>query len=143
MKYLMKIVLDTNVLISGMLNPSSPPGQILNLIISGKVQLAVDDRILMEYSDVLYRNKFDTYFTRQDRENIIVYLYQYSYHINPVEIVNNLDDPGDICFLEVALTSNIPIVTGNVKHFPKAKIGNCLILTPRQFIDRYQRRKHV
>ncbi|PIY26102.1 MAG: putative toxin-antitoxin system toxin component, PIN family, partial [Deltaproteobacteria bacterium CG_4_10_14_3_um_filter_51_14] len=31
----MKIVLDTNVMISGMLNPSGPPGKIIDLLRSG------------------------------------------------------------------------------------------------------------
>jgi len=44
----MKIVLDTNVLISGMLNPSGPPGRIVDFLRTEVLQLAVDDRILAE-----------------------------------------------------------------------------------------------
>ena len=44
----MKVVLDTNVLISGMLNPSGPPGQIIDFMRSDVLQLVVDDRILTE-----------------------------------------------------------------------------------------------
>jgi len=53
-----KIVLDTNVLISGMLSPSGPPGKIIDLLRSGALQLVVDDRILSEYTDVLRREYF-------------------------------------------------------------------------------------
>ena len=40
----MKIVLDTNVLISGMLNPSGPPGRIVDFMRTGVLQIVVDER---------------------------------------------------------------------------------------------------
>lgn len=49
------IVLDTNVLVSGLLKRNSPPGQVLDLILSGAIWLALDARIIDEYSRVLKR----------------------------------------------------------------------------------------
>ena len=45
----MKIVLDTNVLISGMLNPSGPPGGIVDFLRTCVLLLVIDDRIIAEY----------------------------------------------------------------------------------------------
>jgi predicted nucleic acid-binding protein len=42
------IVLDTNVLVSALLKRNSPPGLILDLILSGEIQLALDRRIFHE-----------------------------------------------------------------------------------------------
>ena len=53
----MKIVLDTNVLVSSLLNPDGSPAKILNLILSEKIILLYDNRILNEYYDVLKREK--------------------------------------------------------------------------------------
>ena len=47
------VVLDTNVLVSGLLNPNGSPGKILDLIIGNHIQIAYDDRILGEYEEVL------------------------------------------------------------------------------------------
>ena len=54
----MKIVLDTNVLISSLINPNGIPAKILNLILSQKIILLYDNRILNEYYNVLRRDKF-------------------------------------------------------------------------------------
>lgn len=58
----MIIVLDTNVLISGIINPSGPPGRIVNLLRTGEIDPALDDRILGEYIDVLHSPKLAKYF---------------------------------------------------------------------------------
>jgi uncharacterized protein len=55
----MSIVLDTNVLVSGLLNSNRKPGRIIDLVISGRIRLFYDDRILAEYADVLERPELE------------------------------------------------------------------------------------
>lgn len=54
----MRIVLDTNVLLSGLLSPSGPPGNIVRLITTGTVRVCYDARILVDYRQVLLRPAF-------------------------------------------------------------------------------------
>ncbi|HKI01222.1 MAG TPA: putative toxin-antitoxin system toxin component, PIN family [Thermoanaerobaculia bacterium] len=54
----MKIVLDTNILVSGLLQPFGPSGQIVRLVAAGELVLCHDSRILAEYWEVLLRKKF-------------------------------------------------------------------------------------
>lgn len=54
----MKVVLDTNVLVSGLLQPFGLSGQIVSLVASGELVLCHDARILAEYREVLLREKF-------------------------------------------------------------------------------------
>jgi putative PIN family toxin of toxin-antitoxin system len=54
----MNVVIDTNVIISGLLNPKGVSGQIINLILHEKLTLLFDNRILEEYREVLNRKKF-------------------------------------------------------------------------------------
>ena len=54
----MRIVLDTNVLVSGLLSPHRPPGEIVRLVSGGLVSLCLDARIVAEYRDVLARPRF-------------------------------------------------------------------------------------
>ena len=52
---MIRIVLDTNVLVAGLLSAKGPPGQIVDLISAGEIEAACDTRILAEYRDVLAR----------------------------------------------------------------------------------------
>ncbi|MDR2135884.1 MAG: putative toxin-antitoxin system toxin component, PIN family [Treponema sp.] len=54
----MKIVLDTNVIVSALLCPQSLPAKILGLVLNGTIGIVYDNNILVEYSDVLNREKF-------------------------------------------------------------------------------------
>jgi putative PIN family toxin of toxin-antitoxin system len=54
----MRVVLDTNVIISGMISIEGTPAQIVNLLINGRITLLYDSRILKEYVEVLNRKKF-------------------------------------------------------------------------------------
>ena len=49
------LVLDTNVLISGLLSECGAPGLLLDLIFDGELELAADERILAEYHEVAAR----------------------------------------------------------------------------------------
>lgn len=134
----MKIVMDTNVLISGMLNPSGPPGRIVDLLRSGALEIVVDDRILSEYTDVLRRGYFLEYFTVSEREDVIDYLVKNSHYTLSKVMAGHMPDESDAPFLEIALSEGIPLITGNLKHYPKTARMGCRVLTPRQFIDDYQ-----
>jgi hypothetical protein len=46
----------------------------------------------------------------------------------------NLPDPDDAPFLECARTAGVPLVTGNLRHFPKSVAGKVPVLTPAQFV---------
>jgi putative PIN family toxin of toxin-antitoxin system len=55
---IMRIVLDTNVIVSALINPNGTPGRILASILNGKVKILYDNRIIFEYIDVLSRKDF-------------------------------------------------------------------------------------
>jgi len=133
----MKIVLDTNVLISGMLNPSGPPGKIVDLLRSGALQLIVDDRILGEYTDVLCRGYFLRYFGKSEREDVIEYVSRNSYYTLSRVVARDIPDPGDVPFLEIALSEGVPLITGNLKHYPENSRMGCIVVSPKQFIDQF------
>jgi len=51
-------VLDTNVIVSGLISPLGPPGRIVDALLARKLLIAVDDRILQEYREDMGRPKF-------------------------------------------------------------------------------------
>lgn len=46
-----------------------------------------------------------------------------------------LPDPDGAPFLECAWAAGAPLVTGNIRHFPKSIAKTALVLTPSQFVD--------
>ena len=121
----MKVVVDTNVLVSGLIRAEGSPGRIVDLTRAGEVTLVVDDRILAEYRDVLRRTDLLKYFSPQDGEAIIDFIEHDSYRTAARVIIHDLPDVGDIPSLEAALAEEVPWVTGNLKHFPE--VQRCLM----------------
>jgi len=77
----MIVVIDSNVLVFGMINPHGPPGRLVDLLRSGVVRSAVDDRILAEYVDVLHSQRLSCYFASTDLAQIVDYLRYGSMHV--------------------------------------------------------------
>lgn len=112
----MNIVLDTNVLVSGLLNPHGPPGQIVLLVAAGDITLCYDARIIDEYRRVLHYEKFQ--FDSDNAENLIDEIKAFGMPVAARPLGMTLPDPDDEKFLEVAITGQVScLVTGNIKHY--------------------------
>jgi putative PIN family toxin of toxin-antitoxin system len=133
----MRIVLDTNILVSGLLQPFGPSGQIVRLVASGELVLCHDPRILAEYREVLLRKKF-----RFDPERVSALLEEIMANGIPVAarpLAIRLPDPDDEPFLEIALTGAVQcLVTGNAKHYPAEARHGVEVHSPRSFIEIYR-----
>ena len=133
----MKIVLDTNVLVSGLLQPYGPPGQIVRMTSSGALELCHDSRILSEYREVLLRPKFT--FPQKHVDALLeqVKFRGHSVSAEPLEIA--FPDPDDKIFLEVALSGKAAyLVTGNLKHFSPYKGKEVKVVSPSDFLNSYK-----
>lgn len=110
-------VIDTNILVSGLLRASSPPGRILDLILSDELRPVFDDRIFLEYRQVLTRPAFG--FQDQDVADLLEYLEYSGTRVVASPLIVNIPDRNDLPFLEVAIQAKIPLITGNPRHFPQ------------------------
>jgi putative PIN family toxin of toxin-antitoxin system len=135
----MKVVLDTNVLVSGLLSPFSPCGEIVRMVTSETLLLCLDARLLGEYSEVLRRPRF-----RFDSDLVSALLDHLSHAgvlVAASPLVESLPDPDDEAFLSVALAGGAEcLITGNLKHFPLRFRQGVRVLSPRDFLDHYRRR---
>ena len=124
-------VIDTNVLVSGMIsnNPSSPIVGVLKCVDNKTIVPLFCDEILHEYDIVLHRKKFNL---PEDEINAvldeIVALGLSSSRITSNE---QFPDPKDVVFYEIALSKeNSYLITGNIKHFPKVDF----VVTPAEIM---------
>lgn len=133
----MRIVLDTSVLVSGLLNPHGFPAEIVRLVAAGSVQLCFDARILSEYREVLNRPKFALDDSRV--EALLEQIRACGHAVAAAPLQKSLRDPDDEAFLAVALAGNAScLVTGNVKHFPAASRQGMKVLSPAEFAKHYR-----
>ena len=136
----MKIVLDTNVLVSGLLTPFGTSGEIVRMISAGTLILQYDSRILLEYREVLYRPKFK--FNREQIDLLLDYIKKNGRVVPTSPLEKRLPDPDDEPFLEVALGGKVEcLVTGNKVHYPRQSRQGVKILSPSEFIHFYRKRK--
>ena len=130
----MIVVLDTNVLVSGILKPHGKAAAILHLIVDGTVQLAYDLRLLSEYREVLSRPQFG--FAKVDVETVLEQFERDGHLVSAKPLKFHLPDPDDEPFIEVALSGKASaILTGNKRHFPKREYEGTRILSPAEFLE--------
>jgi len=130
----LRIVLDTSVLVSGILSPDGPPAAVLRALLTERVTICFDERIVSEYRDVLARGKFA--FDRELVEELIGFLEAAGSPTLATPILSMLPDPRDLMFIEVAVSAQADfLVTGNLKHFPEHAHHGVRIVSPREFLE--------
>ena len=133
----MRVVVDTNVLVSALLTLSGVPAQVLTRLLSGEAVVLYDDRILREYREVLARAKFK--FDPGEVGAVLELLTAKGESVTAAPLVGvvELPDPKDVPFLEVAVAGQADaLVTGNARHFPDTRGVD--LLTPRELLDRLE-----
>lgn len=135
----MKVVLDTNVLVSGLLNPYGVPGEIVRMIGTPRITLCVDARILAEYEEVINRPRFQID-PRKARE--FMDCLHHASEVHPAApLTLSLPDGDDEPFLAVAISAKADcLVTGNRKHYPEKHRRGIKVITPSDFIKLYHKR---
>ncbi len=133
----MKVVIDTHVLVSGLLSPYGPPGEIVRMISSGALSLCFDARIFSEYSQVLGRPKFP--FLKEEIEALLEQIQAKGAVAASEPLTRRLVDPHDEAFLEVAAAGKVGmLVTGNLKHYPSV-FRHVKIVSPAVFLENYRK----
>jgi putative PIN family toxin of toxin-antitoxin system len=130
----MRVVIDTNVVVSGLLSPYGPPAEIVRLVAAGELPVCYDARIIAEYREVLHRSAFG--FDERDVEWFLDQLVRDGESVASRSLGTRLPDPDDEPFLEVAVASSADaLVTGNIRHFPETLRHGVLVCTPAAFIE--------
>ena len=129
----LRLVIDTNVLISAAIKPAGLQRTVLLLAITKPARLYMSTPILEEYSEVLARRELQI--RRGLRQQFLQLIKNHSFVVAPTRHLEVTPDPDDNMFLECADAARADyLVTGNQKHFPRFW-KKTKIITPREFIS--------
>jgi putative PIN family toxin of toxin-antitoxin system len=128
-----RVVLDTNVVVSAHLNDRGYERHVLDLALARKIRLAASETILAEYESVLLRPKFAIAPRHVARSMRL--LRSAALVVTPQRQLKVTQDPDDNRFLECAEAARADyLVTGNRRHFPK-QWRQTLVVNARELIE--------
>lgn len=131
-----RVVLDTNVLISGLLSTTSTPARAVEHAISSSQLLASTDT-LRELMTKLLSPKFDRYVPRERRDTLLLRLAPLMEIVEVVQRVQTCRDPDDDKFLEVAINGRADvIVSGDGDLLDLNPFSGIAILAPATYLER-------
>ncbi len=129
----LRLVIDTNVLISAAIKPAGLQRTVLLLAITKPARLYASRPILEEYSEVLSRPELRI--RKGLRQQLLQLIKNHIYTVAPTLRLEVTSDPDDNIFVECADAARADyLVTGNQKHFPRFW-KKTKIITPREFIS--------
>jgi uncharacterized protein len=127
------VILDTNVVVSALLNDEGREATVVDLTVTGAVRLFASDDILSEYEEILSRPKFPL-----DPERVtsaLASLRAVAVMVEPTERLTASQHEPDNRFLECAEAAQADfLITGNKRHFPAEWKGTRIVNT-REFLD--------
>ena len=129
----MRIVLDNNVLVSGLLSKGKP-WQVLTACVTGNLTPILDPRILDEYAEVLGRPGL--HIPLDIAAATLEALEGWGELIFPQPLDIHLPDASDLPFLKAAVSGRADaLVTGNLRDFPLSLRQGIRVLNPSQFLE--------
>jgi len=129
-----RLVLDTNFVISAFLNPDGKPSQIIKMVLGRKAELYYNTAILSEYESVILRPKFSHSINAGNVRQFINLIRSIGVSFDATPSTIKLPDESDRIFLDTANDSGSILITGNKKHFPKKSF----IMSPADFLEQFK-----
>jgi uncharacterized protein len=129
-----RVVIDTNVLVSGIIDPHGAPGRVVDAVIGERLIVLYDDRIFAEYRAVLRRPALG--FSRTDIDMLLDFIERAGEAISAAALPLLLPDTSDLPFVEVAISGQADaLITGNAKHYkPERGVLEINLTTPADFL---------
>jgi len=128
----LRLVVDTNIVVSAALKPDGLQRTVLILAITKPASLYISEAIMAEYRSVLARPKMNI--RKGLQQQMLRLIRSHSYPVKPARPLEVTPDPDDNKFLECADAARADyLLTGNQRHFPRFW-KNTKVITSREFI---------
>jgi len=130
-----KIVIDTNVIISGIYFGGIPK-KLLETVLNNTYQIIISENIIYEYFDVIHRMSKKRMSPDAAATQVLNKLISNAKIIEPGDIKTpSCEDPDDIKFLQAAIVSNAEFLISGDKHLlDVGKYKGGIVLKPKEFL---------
>ena len=129
----LRLVLDTNIIVSAALKPDGLQRTVLLLALTKPARLYVNEAIIAEYASVLARPELKI--RKGLRQQLLQLIRSRCYRVAPTKRLQVTPDPDDNIFLECVDAARADyLVTGNQRHFPRFW-KKTKVITSREFIS--------
>lgn len=135
-----KVIIDTNVIVSSLIQRNYPYLIISELFIEDKFQLCVSVELMKGYYNVLSRPKFAKFkdFYRR-AEMLLADIEVKATNYSPTTAITLISDDDDNRFLELADEAKANfIVTGNTNDFTFPNYKETKIVTPKEYWENHK-----
>lgn len=130
----MRIILDTNILVSAFFSGTSTAAKVLDIAFMEHTVLASSETYA-ELEDVIWREKLDDYITRDERERLLNRFLKDVWLIKTKETITVCRDPKDNMILELAASGQADFIITGDKDLPVLNpFRSIRILTPAEFL---------
>jgi putative PIN family toxin of toxin-antitoxin system len=138
-----KVVIDTNVIFSGLFSSRGKSYKLLQLLGNKNIEISISIALLLEYEEILKRNLKKLGFSKTDIEDFLDYICNIANKRNIYFLWRPfLKDIKDDMVLELAVESESDfIVTHNIKDFTRAKEFGIKAITPNEFLKIMEKSK--
>jgi len=132
---MLKVVIDTNVMVSALLKRDSNPARIISLVMQQQITLCLSKEVFDEYKGVLGYGKFAG-LDQGASQRLLAKLKQHSQWITPREKIEVIRaDPSDNKFFECAVAGNADYIISGDYHLKDLKtFGSIKIVDPGVFL---------
>jgi len=129
-----KAVVDSNVIISGLINQSGPPGVILKKGMNQEFEMVASPLLLDEIEGAMRREWFVSHYLSDHQEFLESFRQHATLYLNePRDHAVVPRDSDDVFLLDLAISTSSLLVTGD--HALSALAGSLPVLTPRSFLN--------
>lgn len=130
---MIRIVLDTNVIVSALLKSEGAEAAVLLLALNSNVALGISEPILAEYGEVLSRPKFKR--SPEVVDGLLACIKSVGHLVRPRHTLAVISHESDNRFLECAEAYKAHfLITGNKRHFPH-EWKSAQVVNAREFIE--------
>ncbi|MEA2027240.1 MAG: putative toxin-antitoxin system toxin component, PIN family [Chloroflexota bacterium] len=141
MRLALRVVVDTNVWISGLINPDGTPGHLVEAAVVGRIDPVVSWELVRELFDVLARSRIRR--LRIEEQDIDDLVATFGQLLPEVVVEVEIRDPDDVAVVAAAIAGNADaIATGDRDFLDDESLRSWLrergteVLTPREMVDR-------
>lgn len=133
----MRVIVDTNVIVSGLISPRAAPARIVDAVLQNRVIAAFSTETFAELGEVLRRPKLKRFLSREgvNVPTMLAQLRELGEFVRPSRVPAALRDAGDLPFLAVAASRPAPdyLITGD-RDFDRPEYFGVTVVSPTAFV---------